>query len=174
MDIRTELSLINKHVRNRNQIAGSAVVWFQFLPVGEGSVYDDVYDEGNYGPEGRAYRAGIVLPTIYIDEQEDRFTLREDARQPTQNVSLTMLFDDVKRAGMIDPHEYQAHLNDVFLYDGRYFKVTTYKVRGSLRDDVIILVTGFETYYDQEFVFDPGPTETFSETLPWPTSFPSI
>ena len=175
-DVRKELSLINKHIRQHGRVAGSNIVWFPFIGFSEdnGSMWDDVYDEGAPGQGGREYGEPIVLPTIYIDEQEDRFTLQEDGRQPTQNVYVVMLFADVKLAGLAMPHEYDLHLNDVFYYDGRYFKVNQYRVRGHIQEEVVIGVHGFEVYVDQEFTLDPGPADTSVQNLPWPNTFPTF
>jgi hypothetical protein len=177
MDPRKELSLINKHVRQHNREAGETVMWFERYPfvtaasVG-GTAYDDVYDEAPYGPGGRVYDAGIVIPTILIQEVEDAMNLREDGRQPTQNIQVTFLYADALRAGMFQPREYETHLNDVFFYDDKYYKVWDYKVRGRLPSEVIIIVRGYEVYVDQEFVNDPGPPVIVNPDLPWPSTFP--
>lgn len=178
VDVRTELSLINKHIRQHNREAGEHVVWFEFLePDGTSAttVRDDVYDMGSpVAGEGRKYAPGIVIPTIYVDEMEDQFYADQDGRQPIQNIRVVMLFDDAYRAGMTTPHEYQPHLNDMFYFDGRYFKIYTYQVRGRLQNEVVIAVNGYEVYIDQEMSFDPGPESPSIQDLDWPTSFPSL
>lgn len=176
MDPRVELSLINKHVRQHNREAmGEPVIWFEFLSLGGGgSVYDDIYDEGAPGTAGRVYAGGIVIPTVYISENEDEFVLKDEGRQVIQNIRLTLLFQDVERAGMTDPAEFQRHLNDVFFYDGRYYKVTDYVVWGRLPTEVVIGVSGFEIFPDQEFVYDIGPPPPIQSNLPWPPTFPPV
>ncbi len=178
VDVRKELSLINKHIRQHNREAGESVLWYEFLPfaasASAGSVYDDVYDEGVPGVGGRAYAPGVSISTVYVEETEDKFTLQEDGRQPTQNIYVVMLFDDVRRAGLTNPREYQPHLNDLFFYDGRFFKVSDYHVRGRLEDEVVVGVQGYEVYIDQEFGLDVPPDTPTVENLPWPDSFPVI
>lgn len=178
VDVRKELSLINKHIRQHNREAGEHVVWFEFLePDGTSAttVRDDVYDMGSpVAGEGRKYAPGIVIPTIYVDEMEDQFYADQDGRQPIQNIRVVMLFDDAYRAGLSEPHEYQPHLNDMFYFDGRYFKIYTYQVRGRLQNEVVIAVNGYEVYIDQEMSFDPGPESPSIQDLDWPTSFPSL
>lgn len=179
MDPRRELSLINKTVRRRNREAGESILWYQFSPLQGGlSQYDDVYDEGVPGSGGRQYLRPIVIPTIYLEEMEDEYRAIDDGRQPVQTLKAIILFKDVESAGMLNAREYNTHLNDVFSYDDRYYKVREYSVRGRLgRDnptgDVILSVEGYEVFLDQEFLFDPGPQNPRLYDLPWPTSFPS-
>lgn len=176
MHVSTELSLINKHVRQHNRETESEpVVWFEFLSLGMGSEYDDIYDEGGPGPlTGRNYAGGILVPTTYISENEDSFVANEDGRQVLQNIRLTILFLDAERAGITDAAEYQRHLNDIIFYDGRYYKINDYRVWGRLPTEVLIGVAGFEVYVDQEFPFDAGPPAAIHQTLPWPSSFPAL
>jgi hypothetical protein len=62
----------------------------------------------------------------------------------------------------------------MFLYDGRYFSVVSYRVRGRARDDVIVVVEGIEIYINQEMPFDPGPSSLGVTNLPWPTTLPQL
>jgi len=177
-DVRTELSLIQKHVRQHNREAGESVMWYEFSPFAdtpaEGSTYDDIYDEGAPGEGGRSYLSGFVIPTIYVMEVEDTFVSEDFGRQPTQNIMVTFLYDDAIRAGMTEPREYKPHLNDLFLYDSRWYKVNEFRVRGRLIDqEVIVRVQGYEVFIDQEFGFDNSPAESSFDVL-WPPSFPAI
>lgn len=178
MDARVELSLINKHIRQHNREAGEYVVWYEFVPLGNSaastSLYDDVYDEGAPADGGRAYAQGLVIPTVYVEEIEDRFTAQEEGRQPTQNLAFTLLYKDIELSGLSNPEEYNAHLNDVIYYAGRYYKIHEYKVRGRLPTPVVVGVVGYEVFLDQEFVWDPGPGSPIMLDLPWPTTFPVI
>lgn len=154
------------------------MVWFEFASfaasASAGSVYDDVYDEGVPGDGGRVYGNGLVIPTVYVEEVEDRFTAQEDGRQPTQNIRVTFLFLDVERSGMTNPREYRTHLNDVFFYDNRYYKVHDYHVRGRLPDEVVVGVQGYEVMVDQDFTYDfPSPPAPAVGNYPWPAAFPS-
>jgi len=169
-----ELSLINKHVRRRNREAGESIIWYEFQPIQGGySIYDDVYDEGAPGMGGRNYKQGIVVPTIYIEEVEDGYRAIDDGRQPTQNLMATILYKDAVASGLSDPGEYNKHLNDALEYEGRYYKIRNYHARGRLPSEVVLRVTGYEIFVDQEFPFDRGPQNPKVSDLPWPTSFPS-
>lgn len=178
MDPRVESSLINKHVRQHNRDVGEAIIWFEFMPLASspsaGSVFDDVYDEGNHGAGGRDYAGGVLVPTIYVEEVEDRFTAQEEGRQPTQNIRVTVLYQDLERAGVTNPSEYKKHLNDMFYYDNRYYKVHDYHVRGRLPGEIVVGIQGYEVYLDQEFVNDPGPGVPLIQDLPWPSTFPAV
>lgn len=178
MDPRRELGLINKTVRRRNREVGESVMWYEFKPISSGSDYDDVYNEGVPGIGGRNYAKGVVVPTIFIEEMEDAFRAMEEGRQPTQNVHAVILFKDMAAAGVSNPREYKGHLNDVFEYDQRFYKIQDYRVRGRLTKsspsgEAVIAVTGFEVYVDQEFPFSTGLRNPNYPSLPWPTSFPS-
>lgn len=176
VDVRKELSLINKHIRQHNREAGEHVLWHQFIPLGDdpatNSTYDYIFDQGPLGEGGRRYVAPIVLPTVYVEETEDQFTQWDDGRQPVQNLYVVMLYEDVKQAGMYKPYEYKEHLNDIIFYDSRYYRVKSYRVRGRLEEEVVIGVNAFETMIEQEFGFDYPPAPPVVHDLPWPSRLP--
>lgn len=179
MDTRVELDLIRKHYREYSRHAGEHVVWYEFLPFGaaasaSGSYFDHVYDEGISGTGGRKYKNGVVVPVLMITETEDQKRSIPEGRQPVEVVNFVASIDEFRRAGITDPFEYKQHLNDLFIYDGRYFTVTSYKVRGRARDDIIIVVEGLEIYMNQEYPFDPTTTFSGVSSLPWPSSLPTI
>lgn len=170
MHVGTERGLINKHVRWRNEVAGEHVMWYQYSP-SPNSSYDDIYDEGGPGITGRVFLDPRKVPTIYVEEAEDAFVLREDGRKPTQNAMFTLLLRDAEAAGISNPGEYNTHLNDVLGYDNRYYKVSNYKVSGRLKGEIVIKITGYEVFMDEEFVFDNPINKNISDY--WPSSFPS-
>lgn len=175
MDVRRELDLINKHFRMKHQNHGETVVWYEFINFSEtGSKYDDVYDEGGPTTGGRKYKPGVVLPALLAGETEDIKRTVPDGRQMFQVVELFIPIKDMREAGISAPWEYLPHLNDMFSYDGRYYSVYHYRVRGRLRDDVFVLVEGNEVYLDQEMVNDLGPSPLGISDLPWPVTLPNI
>jgi hypothetical protein len=109
-----------------------------------------------------------------ITESEDQKRAIPEGRQPTQLTNFVASIDDFRAAGITAPWEYQNRLNDMFQYDGRYFSVVSYRVRGRARDDVMLVVEGIETYISQEMVNDPGPTPYSISDLPWPTSIANL
>lgn len=171
VDLTREFHRIDEEVHRRVVEVGEHVMWYEFLELGAGSVYDDIYDEGNPGIEGRTYGLPKCVNTLYAEEIEDQAGSREDGRQPTQNVRLTILLSHAIEAGLKDPGEYQPHLKDVFQYDGRFYEVYRYRVRGRMEGkEVILSVEGVETYVDQEFSLDPGPSTPFARE--WPEGLP--
>jgi hypothetical protein len=174
MDPRRELGQIRKHYRQYHRHVGERIVWFEFNPLEAGSTYDDVYDEGVSGSGGKTYKTGVLLPVLMVTETEDTKRAIPEGRQPVQVVNAVLSIEDVRDAGVSDPYEYQKHLNDMFFYDGRYFSVSMYRVRGRAKDDVLIVVEGIEVYVDQEMPFDPGPTQMSISDLPWPSALPTF
>lgn len=177
MDVRRELAHINKHFRRFQGVAELAIVWYEFTPLGAASVnsvYDDVYDEGIRGSGGKKYKDGVTIPVLLASENEDERRAIADGRKPTQTMSLFITMKDMKDAGISQPWEYRTHLNDIFVYDGRYYNVFSYKVRGVIRDEVFILVSGYETFVDEELINDPGPSDLGADSYPWPSDLPSI
>ena len=176
--IRTEHSLIDKHIRQHNREAGEGLLWFEFAPLATaasaGSVYDDVYDEGVPGDGGRAYNAAKSIPTIYVYEFEDQFTPRDEGRQTVQNIRAAFLYTDLVRAGLTFPEQSRYHLSDILYYNGRYYRINDYHVRGKLPASVVVGIIGFEIYIDQEMPFDPGPSAPLVVDWGWPSTFPQV
>jgi hypothetical protein len=171
VDVRRERKLINKHLNRHSTKIGLTLTWFEFLKFGEGSEYDQIYDTGGFGESGRTYKPGIVIPILHMDEIEDESRAINDGRQPTSNIVVKMSMDDMIKAGISNPWDYEPRLNDIFYHDDRYFSVYRYRVRGKLKGEVIVMVQGVETFPEQELVFDNSPEQSL-QTLPWPPSLP--
>lgn len=178
MDLRQEAQNIRKQYRHYHSYAGESVVWYEYKLLANaasaGSVYDDVYDEGVAGSGGKSFRDGINVPVLMITESEDTKRAIPEGRQPVQIVNLVASMQDFRDAGVTNPFEYKQHLNDMFLYDGRYFSVMSYRARGRLRDEILVVVEGLEIYINQEMPFDPGPTQYTVNNFPWPTKLPGF
>jgi len=177
MDVRRELGILNKHFRHHHEVAGETIVWYEFQPLGSASVnsiYDDIYDEGVSGAGGRQYKSGVVIPVLLASENEDQRRAIPEGRLPLQTMNVFASIRDMSDAGIYAPWEYKHHLNDIFVYDGRYYSVYDYRVRGRLRGDVFALIAGQEILIDQEFVNDPGPEVLRIDNYPWPATLPSL
>lgn len=176
MELRREVAHIRKHYRDYQRGNGESVVWFEFNPLGTNvstqSVYDDVYDEGVPGTGGRRYKKGVVVPVLMITEAEDQKRAIPEGRQSVELTNFVASIEDFRNAGISEPFEYRHHLNDMFLYDGRYFSVVSYRVRGRASDDVLVVVEGIEVFISQEMPFDPGPQSYGVQNLPWPSVLP--
>lgn len=178
MDLRKEANNIRKQYRSYHSYAGESIVWYEHEPLANaasaGSTYDDIYDEGNIGTGGKSFKNGVIVPVLMITESEDTKRAIPEGRQPVEIVNFVASVQDFRDAGISNVFEYRQHLNDMFLYDGRYFSVMAYRVRGRLRDDILVVVEGLEVYINQEMPFDPGPDPYTVQNLPWPTTLPSI
>lgn len=178
MNTNRELNEIRKHYRRFHREAGESIIWYEFIPLGTNastsSIYDDVYDEGRPSNGGRRYQSGVILPVLLITESEDQKRAIPEGRQATELVNFVASVQDFRDAGITAPWEYQNHLNDMFQYDGRYFSVVSYRVRGRARDDVMIVVEGIEIYINQEMVNDPGIGGYSTPNLPWPTTIGNL
>lgn len=178
MELTREVSEIRKHYRRYHQDVGEAVIWYEFVPfagaASAGSTYDDVYDTGEAGTGGRRWAPGVVVPVLLITESEDAKRAIPDARQPVETTSFVASMQDFRDAGITTPWEYQNHLNDMFQYDGRYFTVSTYRVRGRGRDDILVVVEGTEIYISEELVNDPDIGGYTTSAFPWPATLPGM
>ena len=178
MDPRSELGLIRKQYKEYSRNVGESVIWYEFTPFASaasaGSFDEDVYNEGVGGSGGRKYSNGLVVPVLMIQETEDQKRAIPEGRQPIQVVNLVASVDDFRNAGISEPYEYRKHLNDLFQYDGRMCTVTSYKVRGRLKDDIVIVVEGLEVYTAQEFMYDTDVVFSSPSELPWPSTFPKL
>lgn len=173
VDLRRELGQINKHYGRFQRQAGEAIVWYEFLALSAGSVYDDIYDESPRGAAGLTYKAGVTIPVIYASEAEDNNRAIDSGRQPIQNVSIIIPMKAMIDAGIPAPWEYQPRLKDLFFYDGRYFSVVQYTSRGRLRGEVLVKVEGKEVYVDQEMMNDVfSSSHPKIQDLPWPDTLP--
>jgi len=177
VDVRREVEHVWDNYRRYHKDTGEIVVWYELQPfgttAGTDSLYDDVYDEGLSSTGGLQYQTGVVVPVIQVQENEDTKRAMPDGRHPLQTVNGVVSVKDMRDAGISDATEYRKHLNDMFFYDGRYYSVTMYRIRGRGRDDVIIAFEGIEKYVDQEFAFDPGPTTLATTDYAWPATFPA-
>lgn len=173
MDGRRELAHIRKNYRRYHRVVGETITWYSFIPFSDdGSRYDDVYDEGGTGSNGKKYKNKVIVPVMLITETEDTKRAIPEGRQPVQVVNVVMSIADMRDAGIDEPYEYQRHLNDLFVYDARYFSVTMYRVRGRVKDDVLVVVEGIEIYLNDEMPNDPGPESLGVTDFPWPAALP--
>lgn len=166
IDTRRELNHIFKELAHFHNKVGEGVIWFRFDTAN--SQYDDVYDEN-----GKTYLPGVAVPALWIDQVEDREVYSAEGRRPTQRIRLAISARSLAECG-IDPTEahggrlwddittsdpwWDDRLNDILYYDGRYYEISNFSIRGRARGSVIIGVSGIETQPADERVFDVYPT----------------
>lgn len=166
MDVRREVRAIWRHFDRYHNDIGEAIVYFKFDAVA--SVYDDVYDEGF-----RRYETGVRIPILWVDQSEATEDYAAEGRRPTLRIRLAVSAKNLHEAGISVTEAHGNRLtdgspslvwryervNDVFYYDNRFWEVSAFQIRGRAKgEDVIIGITGIETYPsdDQLFDFAPG------------------
>lgn len=165
IDTRREALHIQKEFQRYHQKVGESVVWFMFDTTN--SSYNTVYDEG-----GRKYWPGILVPILWVDQIEPPEQVLPEGRRPVFALRFAVAARTMYETG-IGVHESTGHrvwdpglikstwfndrVNDVLYYDGRYFEVSNFQIRGRIREDVIVGVSCTEVYPEDERTFDFPP-----------------
>jgi hypothetical protein len=166
MDPRREARQIHKHFGRYHTSIGEAITYFRFDTAN--SAYDSVYDEGY-----RRYRTGIRIPILWVDQTEAMEDYAAEGRRPTQRIRLAISSRELHEAGISITEAHGNRLNDaspsdvwrkdrnndLFYYDGRFYEVSGFQIRGRVKgEDVIIGLSGIESYPNDDAVLDflPG------------------
>jgi hypothetical protein len=154
MDPRREVRQIHKHFIRYHKDIGEALIYYRFDATA--SAYDDVYDEGY-----RRYLPGTKVPILWVDQMEAMENYAAEGRRPTQRIRLAVSSVSLYECGVSitevhgnqigqgSPSEVwrQDRMHDIFYYDGRFFEVSGFQIRGRVKgEDVIVGITGIETY----------------------------
>lgn len=165
IDTRREALHIEREFTRYQKKVGESVIWFMFDPTT--SQYSGTYDEG-----GRDYQRGINVPVLWIDQIEAPEQYLPEGKRPVQGlrfgVSAKAIYEvglsdreatghRVWDTGLINGNWFNDRSNDICYYNGRYYEVSNYQIRGRIREDVIIGVTCTETYPEDEYTFDFPP-----------------
>jgi hypothetical protein len=170
LDARRESAHIQREMARYSRQVGETVIWFQFDVVN--SNYDSVYNES-----GRRWLRGIAVPTLWIDQGESpeqympegrrtRVTLRFavsaqaiiEAHIGLQEAHGHRVFDQ----GLLGDGWFDDRLNDIVYYDGRFWEVNNFQIRGRIRQDNVLGVTCTETYPEDEYTWDFPPASIFT------------
>jgi hypothetical protein len=165
MDTRREVRAIWKHFDKYYGYIGEGMVYYRFDA--DNSKYDRVYDEGY-----RQYHGGVVVPILWADQQEATEDYAPEGRRPTQRLRCAVSAKNMYEAGF-SPTEVHGNriydtspsdtwrrdrMHDLCFYDGRYWEISGYQIRGRARgEDVIIGITAIETFPDDDMKFDYTP-----------------
>jgi len=162
IDVRRESAHIQREMARLHTTMGENVVWFKFDP--DNTQYDTVYDEG-----GRSYMPGRNVSTLWIDQGEAPEQYLGEGRRPYMTLRFAVSARAISETGigaqdaqmhrvwdrgLIQGRFFEDRLNDIVYYDGRYYEITNFQIRGRLREDNVVGVTCTETYPEDEFVFD--------------------
>lgn len=166
VDPRREAHHIHKEFQRYQSRFGEAVMWFVFDTAS--SQYDSVYDEGF-----RQYQQAKKVPVLWVDQQEASEEYGPEGRRPTQRIRLAVGARTLWECGIsvteahgnriqdesISPVWKDDRLNDLLYYDGRFYSISNFQIHGRLQgEDVIIGISGIETYPSDEFNLDISPS----------------
>lgn len=170
MEARREVREIWKHMGRYHEMIGEALIYFRFDA--DTSNYDRVYDEGF-----RRYHTGKRMPILWVDQMEAVEDYAPEGRRPTQRVRLAVSSQAMHECGISitevhgnrlqdsSPSEIwrRDRMHDIMYYDGRYYEISGFQIRGRVQgEDVIIGLTGIETFPADDMVLDFPPGELVS------------
>jgi hypothetical protein len=167
MEARREIREIWKHFDRYHRDIGEALIYFRFDA--DTSNYDRVYDEGF-----RHYHQGHRMPILWVDQMEAVEDYAPEGRRPTQRIRLAVSSLAMHECGISitevhgnrlqdsSPSEIwrRDRMHDLFYYDGRYYEISGFQIRGRVQsEDVIIGLTGIETFPADDMILDFPPGE---------------
>ena len=168
IDTRREAAKIDREFSRYHSQVGESVVWFPFDVHNSG--YSGTYDEG-----GRAYLPGRLVPMLWVDQIEAPEQYVPEGKRPVQGLRFAVSAKAMYEVGLSDREAHGHRIwdaglinntwlddrsNDICYYNGRYYEISNYQIRGRIREDVIIGVTCTETYPEDEYTFDYSPPGT--------------
>ncbi len=168
VDQRVELAVLNKLMGERERFRSIDMTWFQ---LGDAPVTHDIYDE----PGDNYYKRGIVIPALWIVEEEGVDLLQEQGRfiLKTAVIAVNMeAFSNRGIAGFDDPEE---RLNDYFYCQRRLYNVQSYETKsnlGSTLGSVTVVIRGRLRNTDADMPFDSFPDG--QEPMPGVTSLETV
>jgi hypothetical protein len=152
MDDRRELNHVGRVYDRFVRGMGEEVTWWE-LDV-TNSHYNSTYDES---PD-RIYHSPVRVTAVQVDEVEPQEFAGADGRHPVQSIRAGFTAQALREVGISFVHgNAKQHLNDVLYYNGRYYEISNFQLRGRIRGDVVVGVTGLETVQFEETVFDTSP-----------------
>lgn len=128
--VRDHLRHTNKAVTGYQRYTGLTVLWWEWDQVH--TTVDALYDEGSATGHRRWY-APKYIP-VYSLIRTDR-TERPGAEgfYDANSIHISALLEQLKKAGLTNPANSQAHLFDRIGYAGAIYEIRTYQIHGRLR-----------------------------------------
>jgi hypothetical protein len=145
---------------------GEGVVWHEYDSAA--TSYHPVYDEG-----GRSYSAGILVPCLWVIQQEDDLRPANEGKKPTQTIRTAVSIRVLHTCGISDPEDSARHLNDVFRYGNLLWKVTGYQIRGRMPGSMVVGISGTQVFANEEMLFDNLPPGMSYAGSTRPLSYPN-
>lgn len=166
MDTRREVAHIQREMERYQNTIGENVVWYMFDP--DASTHDTVYDEG-----GKVWKPGVNVPVLWIDQAEAPEQYTPEGKRPVQTLRFSVMARAIIEVhiglqeahghrlydrGLIQGRFFDDRNNDIVYYDGRFWEVARFDIKGRAREDSIVGVTCSEVYAEDEMRFDwvPG------------------
>ena len=168
IDPRREAAHISREFTRYQHTIGEALLWFCFDT--KSSQYDDVYDEGY-----RRYETARKVSVLWVDQQESAEDYGPEGRRPTQRLRFAVGTRTLMECGIpvteahggrifdqAVPVWSDDRLNDIVYYDGRFYEISNFQIRGRLQtEDVVIGVSCIETKPGDEMNLDLVPASWF-------------
>lgn len=151
MDARRERVAADDEVRRRQETAYSLRArWLVYAP--EESYTDDVYDEG---PKRRYREAKAPVSLLWILEIEGENERTPDGRYLQRKVNAGVSVTELARAGVPDPEDTPSRLNDLFVWEGRVFRIDVAEPNGHLPDKAMTIRLQGTQIYDWDLPQEP-------------------
>lgn len=171
IDVRREARRIWREFGRYHDAVGESVRWYRFDT--RNSRWHEVYDTG-----GRTYLDPVTVPILWVDQVEDPEQFSDQGRRPTQRIKFAVSSRSLAECGIgvTEAHGNRRwdvppvladgslapwlddRLNDVIYYDGRFYSVSNFQIRGRAKGtDVVIGVSGIEVDPSDEMIFDEFP-----------------
>ena len=172
MDLNLELEhIIRKGYDWYQANLGEVVIWFEYDAVN--SEFDHVYDEPSMDAQ-RKWRPPVLVPTLWVSEEEDDRTNNCDGRLVTPDIRLAVPMRTLTEVGLSAPRNASRHHNDLLVYRGNYWTVNAYQIRGRMRTDYVIVgVTATLVDIESDMVYDELPDINGLVMEKAPQGFPS-
>jgi hypothetical protein len=169
IDPRREAGHVAREFTRYQNTVGEAVLWYVFDTTN--SQYDSVYDEGY-----RRYELPLRVPVLWTDQQEAAEDYSPEGRRPSQRlrfavgarqlfeqgISVTEAHGNRISDTQVSPVWKDDRLNDIIFYDGRFYEISNFQIRGRLQgEDVVIGVSCIETKPADELNLDNVPDAWF-------------
>lgn len=152
--VRAEQRRLDRDLEQFQQVYGTEVDWYFLLAVGQGTVLNDVYDEGDVLGGGKAYDGPRRVPVLSAQTRQGQETSEDQGFYTVDHVTLRLSFEQARRAGLeIDLiANREAHIHDRFVWRRRVFDVMGIQTAGHFdptNRDVTIVVQGTQLRADE-------------------------
>lgn len=158
---RDEMQRMDRAMEIQQQVFGDEVEWYFHLPRVEegwvdGSVSDDIYDEGlvTSGDGGKRYDGPLRIPVLGINVAQGQEVNDDQGFATYDHVKFTASYEQLRRAGLdrdlIGNRE--EHLHDRFVWRDRVFDVESIQTSGHFEHsgrDMTVLVTANQVRSDE-------------------------